>query len=84
MVIGLKHGKTKADDDDAREKTYDLVNEFARRFRERNGTVLCKELLGHDLGTKETRESTAVQNLIVTRCPGFVRDAGEILEAILG
>ncbi len=84
MVIGLKHGKTKADDDDAREKTYDLVNEFVRRFQERNGTMLCRELLGHDLGTDEGRESIAVQNLIVARCPGFVRDAGEILEAILG
>ena len=28
MVIGLKHGKTRAEDDDAREKTYELTNEF--------------------------------------------------------
>ena len=84
MVIGLKHGKTKADDDDAREKTYELVNEFVRRFQERNGTILCRELIGHDLSTEEGRETVVERNLMVTRCPGFVRDAGEILEDILG
>ena len=84
MVIGLKHGKTKADDDEAREKTYELVNAFVRLFRERNRTILCRDLLGHDLSTEEGREAVAEQNLILTRCTALVRDAGEILEAILG
>jgi C_GCAxxG_C_C family probable redox protein len=84
MVIGLKYGKTKSDDDDAREKTYELVNEFVHRFQKQNGTILCRELLGHDLGTEEGREIIMEQNLIVTRCPEFVRAAGEILEDILG
>ena len=84
MVIGLKHGKTKSDDDDAREETYELVSEFIRRFQKRNKTILCRELLGHDLGTEAGREIIMEQNLIVTRCPEFVRAAGEILEDILG
>ncbi len=83
MVIGLKHGKTKADDDEAREKTYALVEEFTERFRERNKSLLCRELLGHDLGTPEGREAVAEQNLFMTICPDFVRDAGEILEELL-
>ena len=83
MVIGLKHGKTKADDDEAREKTYELVNEFVRRFRERNRTILCRELLGHDLSTEEGREAVADQDLYSTRCTLLVRDAGEILEMVM-
>jgi C_GCAxxG_C_C family probable redox protein len=83
MVMGLKHAKTKADDDDAREKTYEQVNEFVRRFRERTGTILCRELLGHDLSTEEGREAVAEQNLFSTRCTVLVRDAGEILEMMM-
>jgi C_GCAxxG_C_C family probable redox protein len=83
MVIGLNHGKTTADDDDAREKTYALAQELAKRFKERNGMILCRELLGHDLSTEEGRAAVAEQNLFVTRCPKFVRDAAEILEEIL-
>ncbi len=83
IVIGLKHGKTKADDDKAREKTYELANELVRRFKKRNATIRCRELLGHDLSTGEGREAVMEQNLFVTRCPKFLRDAAEILEEIL-
>lgn len=83
MVIGLKHGKTKADDDAAREKTYELAQQFAARFRARNKSIVCRELLGYDLATEEGRESVMEKNLFATICPRFVKDAGEILEEIL-
>lgn len=83
MVIGLKHGKTRADDDEAREKTYELVNDFTARFKARHNSIVCRELLGHDLGTEEGREAVAGKNLFLTLCPAFVRTAGEILEEIL-
>lgn len=84
MVIGLKHGKTRAGDDGARELTYELANEVVTRFKARNGTVLCKELLGHDLSTEDGRAAVAEKNLFVTLCPRFVQDAGEILEQVVG
>lgn len=83
MVIGLKHGKTRADDDGAREKTYELVNDFVVRFKARNKSILCKELLGYDLGTPEGMHAVKEQGLFVTRCPRFVQDAADILDQIL-
>lgn len=83
MVIGLKHGKTRAGDDDAREKTYELANEFSARFRRRNQSIQCRDLLGCDLSTEEGRDAVTEQNLFMTLCPRFVRDAGEILEEML-
>ncbi len=83
MVIGLKHGKARADDDDARERTYRLTNEFASRFIGRNRTIVCRELLGHDLSTEEGRDAVLEQNLFATVCPRFVQDAEEILEEVL-
>jgi C_GCAxxG_C_C family probable redox protein len=83
MAIGLKHGKRKADDDEAREKTYELVNAFAARFKSRNNSLVCRELLGHDLSTEQGRDAVAEKNLFLTLCPKFVDDAGEILEELI-
>ena len=49
MVIGLKYGKGTVGDDAAKEKTYTLVQEFLRKFRAKNGSINCTELLGYDL-----------------------------------
>jgi C_GCAxxG_C_C family probable redox protein len=83
MVIGLKYGKVKADDDEAKEQTYALVQEFSMQFAARNKSLNCTELLGYDLGTPEGRAKAKEQNLLVTVCEKLVRDAVEILEEVL-
>jgi C_GCAxxG_C_C family probable redox protein len=83
MVIGLKHAKTRTDDDDSRELAYALAQDFMDAFRGRNHTLLCRELLGVDVSTPEGIAVVREKNLFQTVCPKFVRDAGEILEMIL-
>jgi C_GCAxxG_C_C family probable redox protein len=83
MVIGLKYGKINPEDDEAKEKTYALVQEFVDRFRQRNRSTLCKELLGYDLSTPAGREQARETGISAALCPGFVRDAAEIIEQIL-
>lgn len=83
MVIGLKHGKTKFEDKQAKEKTYSLVREFVDRFKSRNGSIVCRELLGCDISTPEGRDLAKEKNLFTTLCPKFVQDAAEIIEQIL-
>ncbi len=83
LVIGLKYGKMKADDNDAKEKTYAFVQEFSEQFLERNKSLNCTELLGCDLGTPEGRVKVKEQNLLTTVCEKVVRDAAEILEEVL-
>jgi C_GCAxxG_C_C family probable redox protein len=83
MVIGLKHGKIKAEDNAAREKTYELAKEFTVRFTSKNKTIICKELLGYDLSTPEGREAVKEKKLATTICPKFVQDAVEIVEEIV-
>jgi len=51
MVIGLNHAKTRKDDDDSRERAYALAQEFMDIFRERNGSLLCRDILGVDVST---------------------------------
>jgi C_GCAxxG_C_C family probable redox protein len=83
MVIGLKYGKIKAEDNQAKEKTYELVREFAKRFKARNGTILCRELLGYDLSTPEGMKLAREKGVTATLCPKLVQSAAEILEEML-
>lgn len=83
MVIGLKYGKIKIDNDEAKEKTYELVREFVNRFKSINGSITCKKLLNCDISTPEGRALAKEKNLFTNFCPKLVSDSAEILEQIL-
>ena len=79
MIIGLKYGTVDAKDKEAKEKTYERVREFAKRFTDRHGSILCKELLDCDISTPEGLQSAREQKLFATRCSELVKGAAEIL-----
>lgn len=83
MLIGLKNGKVKAEDNPARERTYALVQEFARRFVELNGSVKCRELLGCDISIPRELANAREGRLFQTICPKLVKDSSEIVEKLL-
>ncbi len=59
------------------------MREFARRFKARYGTILCRELLGCDISTPEGRNLAKEKGLFAELCPQLVRDAAEIVEQML-
>ena len=63
MVIGLAKGSSRADANAA-------FREFAAAFTEKNGSLVCKELLGMRVKTRLT-------------CADLCQDAGDLLEKIL-
>jgi C_GCAxxG_C_C family probable redox protein len=83
MVIGLRHGRIRAEDTASKEKTYELSREFIRRFTERHGSTVCRDLLGVDISTPEGKQRASDEGLSETRCPAYVRSAAEILTALL-
>jgi C_GCAxxG_C_C family probable redox protein len=83
MAIGIKHGRTKADDEAAKERTYELMHEFVKRFKERNTSILCNVLLGFDVSTPEGRKRASERDTHANVCPKYVQDAAEILEELL-
>jgi C_GCAxxG_C_C family probable redox protein len=82
MVIGLKYGMTVQGDSAAKERTYALIREFSTRFTDRNGSVMCKELLGCDIGTPEGYQHAIDNKLFSTKCGQYVGDAVEILKQV--
>ena len=83
MVIGLKYGRIEADDEESKEKTYQLGAEFLERFRSQAGSTVCKELLGYDVSDPEQRRLGKEKGISASVCPRLVQDAAEILEEIL-
>ncbi len=83
LAIGLEHGRVRAEDAAARDKTYALVNELVRRFEARHGAVRCRDLLGCDIGTPEGQRQAEERKLHQTKCEELVRDAAALLEEIL-
>ncbi|MBC7320649.1 C_GCAxxG_C_C family protein [bacterium] len=76
MTLGLKYGFNTFSNE-AKEKTYSIVREFIARYKEKNNSILCRELLGADINTPEGKERAHII------CPKLVRDSAEILEEML-
>lgn len=52
--------------------TYQLSKKITEKFREKNGSVICRELKGMDTGK------------VLRSCPGCIEDAVHITEEVLG
>jgi C_GCAxxG_C_C family probable redox protein len=83
MVIGALHGRVNPDDEDSRDKTYGLIEEFNKRFLALHGNLNCRELLGVDLQSKEGIEEAEREGYFQSRCAKYVEDAEKILDEIL-
>ena len=80
MVIGLKYGYISPDNKEGKEKIYSLIREFSQRFKERNQSTCCEELLGTHMVTGDKEKAAQRVKEI---CPKMVRDSAEILDELL-
>lgn len=83
MVLGLKYGHYHYDAQEEKANAYKIAEDFMNRFIEKNGTVVCRELLGYDLTKSEDIQKIKEQDLFHTTCPQMIRCATEILEEML-
>ncbi|MBY9010932.1 MAG: C_GCAxxG_C_C family protein [Candidatus Lokiarchaeota archaeon] len=83
MVIGLKDGMGLSKNTEAKEKTYQTIKEFSNQFQEKNGSLICKELLGCAINTPEGRDYFSQNKLFEKICLQCVKNAAEILEDLL-
>ena len=83
MVIGLKFGRTRADDIEAKMNTAKMTNEFAKKFKARHGSIGCTELIGCNISTPQGFEEAKTKDLFKQLCPEYVISAAEILDEML-
>jgi len=83
MVMGLKYGSVGQHDDEERERIGKKAGMFMGRFISRNGSILCRDLLGADIATPEGLETAITKGLFDNICPVIIRSSVEILEEII-
>lgn len=83
MGLSLNYGHYENDDLDSKDKAYALTKEFMKNFEEKNGSVICKNLLGYDLSIEEDLKVIKENGLFKGVCPKAIESAVEILEEIL-
>ena len=83
MVLGLKHGMANSENQGAKDNTYSLTRKFIKRFETKHSSIICRDILGVDLGEPGGKEKAIEKNLFNTVCRDCVRTAVEILEEIL-
>ncbi|OEF96650.1 hypothetical protein BHF68_07800 [Desulfuribacillus alkaliarsenatis] len=80
MVIGLRYGHHCEGDNEAKQETYKLTNQFIEKFKEKHKTIICKELLGYNVANPDEYAQIKDKQLFTKVCPQFIADAVEILQ----
>lgn len=81
FVLGYFYGYSNPGDYEGKKELYARVQELARRFREANGSIICRELLG--LSGKEyspVPEQRTTEYYKKRPCPELAACAAKILE----
>ena len=82
LVVGLKYGHSIAEDSESKSNCYAKTRELIARFREENGSIICRDILGSDISTPEGYEQARGKGLFTTTCFDMVRSAIAILEEL--
>ena len=78
IAIGQKYGSNKPIPE-GRGKAYSLALKFYKRFQEKHGSVLCRDLVGYDLTDPRERKKAWDSNVFISNCVHFVENAVDIL-----
>jgi C_GCAxxG_C_C family probable redox protein len=78
MALSMKYGMNDYADCGAKEKTGKILKEFIDKFREENGSHLCRELLGYDKSTEEGARMVKELNLVKSICPNLIKSGIEL------
>ncbi len=84
VLAGLKYGSGDPRDAAAKKKTYEVVQQMARAFREKNGSIVCRQLLGLEQREDDPTPSERTPAYYQKRpCAEYVADAAAIVEQTL-
>ncbi|TAH67141.1 MAG: C_GCAxxG_C_C family protein [Anaerolineaceae bacterium] len=78
MAIGLRYGQYKAEDKESKARCYELTSKFMDEYVKRNGSVLCRDILGYDVRDTEARAKFPGKQEEV--CPNAIKTAVLLLE----
>lgn len=83
MALGLRHGQCRVGDTAGRERADRVAAAFLEAFAAKNGSYICRELLGCDISTPEGLQHARQNGLYDDICTKMIADAVELVEQML-
>lgn len=83
MALGYKYGYSEPGSTAQKNELLAKKAEFERRFTEAHKSVVCREILEHDLSKPEEMAQIMEKNLLFTVCPKAVCTTCAILDDLL-
>ena len=84
MVAGILYGYTDPKDHKSKTKHYERIQDLAREFKNRNHSIICRELLGLEAGPDSPVPELRTKEYYKKRtCVELVGMAAEIMEEYL-
>jgi C_GCAxxG_C_C family probable redox protein len=83
MVIGLERGSSDLDNSDAFKDVLSKIETISEKFRDKNETIKCVDLIGVEVFTEDGFEDFKRENIKEAKCCGFVSEIVKTVEEIL-
>ena len=83
LVIGAACGHYEVGDVEGNARMIEKVSEFKEAFKERTGSLVCRELTGYDFSQEGQLEAAMASGVLFEKCPDYVNIALDILEDIM-
>lgn len=81
MVVGMIYGYTDPKDKASKTEHYKRIQELAESFKEKNGSIVCRELLGLEVKSETyVPEDRTTEYYKKRPCAELVGDAAEIID----
>lgn len=84
MVLSRLYGYSDPKDVKTKKELYEKIRALAERFRQANGSIICRELLGLDKAEESAEPEARTAEYYKKRpCPELCRCAADILEEFI-
>ena len=83
MIAGLENGYTENNNDEIKAEHYTRIQNLANEFKKKNGTIICRELLGVDADDNPIPSKRTSQYYEERPCEEFIADACKILDEFI-
>ena len=80
MALGLQTGSASLE---TKNEAYKIPEEFVKRFEERYGTILCRQLIEYDLSKPDELHAARESGVFKSKCPEIVKEAAELVSEFL-
>lgn len=83
MIAGLEKGYIENNNDEIKAQHYKRIQDLANKFKEKHGTIICRELLGLDIDDKPIPSKRTSKYYSERPCEQFIADACNIINEYL-